>query len=628
MAKTILLVAVMAAGLAWGEGADLRIVRKVGGRRVTECARVELESVGDAAWRFRFAKEKIPADALRVEVVPDFFKAAFGEAGYWFQGRGVWGSFRPRTGTNFWTRLQTPVFGVKRGGSLWYAHMKTYRFDYEVRVVAGNGGYEVFPSIVLQTIRRYSDLYNDVEIDFHRLDGEAADYNGVARAYHEYRARRGELTPIKERVKTHPWLGYACECLPIRIQTHAAKDVPKEKVDYLYGQEPPMKVYMPFHTAEEFVTAIHDVGIDKAAFVSAGWNSGGYDGRLPDHFPVEPVLGGEQGLRRLIAHAKGYGYLFMLHATYTEVYRCCEHYDERYIAKTRDGQRAWNGLYFGGNCYFICPKCSMSEWLPSEMRRMKDLGIEGAHYIDVASIIYPNRCADPRHPATAEEMGEVYREMFRETTRVFGGCWSEGGMDYLMGGETDHINYVGGDLRRIWERQRPAEFDQKRQNRVNFAEGVFPLWELLYHGYVLYCPDRLCQNHTRGMNHPKKDESGNLDWLEGDGIVDPRISLKLVEFGGQPIFYSYKFKDVPAMKRAYEEFKPYRHLMKERMVSHREVEKDLFETRYENGESTLCNYAATVRRGVPAWGYVIRDAAGATTFSHSFLDEYHAFSGR
>ena len=605
------------------ETAQVRLIRNVGGKRVTETRTAALERVDGATFRFNWAKEEIPEDTLRLEVVPDFMRAEVGDGGWWFQGRGVWGGFRAQVGTNFWTQQQMPIYGVKRvrpGAApvLWWAHVKTYRFDYEFRVAADGKTYEVYPSVVFPRVRAFSDLYDDVTVDFHRLDGDAADYNAVAAAYRKYREDRGELTPIRERVKSQPSLAYMCEAMPVRIQQHAAKDIPPQKVDYLFGQEPPMKVYMPFCAAEDFVRAIHETGIDKAVIVSAGWNTGGYDGRLPDHFPVEPVLGGEEGLRRLIATTKELGYKFMLHATYTEVYRCCEHYDERYIAKKRDGSRAWNGLYFGGNCYWICPKCSMAEWLPDEMRRMKGLGIEDCHYIDFVSTVYPNRCADPAHPATIEQMAEVYREMFREAKRVFGGVWSEGGMDQMAGVE-DHINYVSGDMRRIW--------DGNQERRLSFGEGVFPLWELVYHGYVLYCPDRLCQNHTRGLNHPKKDEAGNLDWLEGDGIVDPRISLKLVEFGGQPIFYTYRFRDVPAIRRAWDEFVPYRHLMKERMTRHRAVTPDVYETCYENGERTLCNYNAEPfavgADQIPAYGYLLLDAAGKVSFSHTFNDGLH-----
>jgi hypothetical protein len=164
----------------------------------------------------------------------------------------------------------------------------------------------------------------------------------------------------------------------------------------------------------------------------------------------------------------------------------------------------------------------------------------------------------------------------------------------------DCINYVSVEMKRL--------HDGKTKG-LELVSGCHPLWELVYHGVILYTPDRLTQNHTRGQNHPKKDESGTLDWLEGDGIVDPAISLKIVEFGGRPIFYSYKTKDVPAMKRAWDEFVPVRHLQKELMLSHKTIAPGVTVTCYGNGESVVCNYSEkpyTYRNvPVPPFGYRI-----------------------
>ena len=119
-----------------------------------------------------------------------------------------------------------------------------------------------------------------------------------------------------------------------------------------------------------------------------------------------------------------------------------------------------------------------------------------------------------------------------------------------------------------------------------------PLWEIVYHGTILYNSDRFTQNHTRGQNHAKREESGTLDWLKGDGIVDPRTTLKIAEFGGRPIFYTYLLEDIPAMKRAYDEFQPLKHLQTVLIDSHDEVAPDIFVTSYENGEKVVCNYSA------------------------------------
>ena len=447
-------------------------------------------------------------------------------------------------------------------------------------------------------MRRFFDLYADIEIDFHFLEGENADYNGMAKGYQAWQFAHG-VKPIKERIKEFPDLAYMCDAMVIRIQTHGAKTIPDKPTDFTKETEWPINVYMPFDKAEEFVSAIRASGIDKAAIVSAGWNKGGYDGQLPEHFPVEPVFGGEAGLRKLIRHTQDLGYLIMLHATCTEVYRICPRFDENDIAKRRDGSWDWNGLYFGGSCYWVCERRSWENWIPEEMRRMRALGVKGSHYVDVFSATYPNRCADPRHLATPEQMAGYQNNILAEAKKVFGGVTSEGGYDHVAA-NIDCINYVSVEMKKI--------HDGKTKG-LELVSGCHPLWELVYHGVILYTPDRLTQNHTRGQNHPKKDESGTLDWLEGDGIVDPAISLKIVEFGGRPIFYSYKTKDVPAMKRAWDEFVPVRHLQKELMLSHRTLAPGVTATRYGNGETVVCNYSdKPYQQGletVPSLGYRI-----------------------
>ena len=554
---------------------------------------------GEGRWRVKLAKAEIPAEAKALDVVPSFMTAKTGENGYWMNGRGVYGRFDRDEGENRWWRSQMPIFAVKRGDTLHFGQMKTYRFDYDLVVRVKKGVYEVFPRIRFDRVREYFPLYADVEIEFTRLDGAEADYNGVARAYRAARLAAGEIRPIRERMKDQPELGYLSEAMVVRLQTHGAKSIPDKPTDYTPTNEPPINVYLPFAKAEEFVQAVHDAGVDRAAFVSAGWNAGGYDGRLPEHFPVEPAFGGEAGLRRLVRRTQDLGFMMMLHATMTEVYTTCPRFSEDYIAKKADGSRAWNGLYFGGSCYWICERASWEGWVADEMRRMRELGAHGSHYVDVFSATYPNRCADPRHPATPEQMAGYQNKILAEAKRVFGGASSEGGYDHVAG-NVDCINYVSVEMKKL--------HDGKTKG-LELVSGVFPLWELVYHGIILYTSDRLVQNHTRGQNHAKKDESGNLDWLEGDGVVDPRISLKIVEWGGRPIFYSYKVRDVPMIARAAAEFKSVRHLQKELMTSHREVAPQVFETVYANGEATICNYnereVECAGRKVPALGYVL-----------------------
>lgn len=203
---------------------------------------------------------------------------------------------------------------------------------------------------------------------------------------------------IKDRAKDFPELEYLCESIVIRIQTHCAKPISEKRIDFTKETELPVIAHMPFGVSEEFVKAIKDSGVDKATIVSAGWNYGGYDGRTPSHFPVEITVGGEDGLKRLCQKVREMGYQFTLHATNTDGYTVSPMWNPDWVGKRADGSFDVGGLWAGGNCYNVCQNCSWHKWVPAELKKMRDLGAKGPHYIDVYSAIYPNRCADPKHP--------------------------------------------------------------------------------------------------------------------------------------------------------------------------------------------------------------------------------------
>ena len=159
-----------------------------------ETRTVELEKTGEASWRFILPKAEIPRDAKCVEVVPSFMTARKGDDGYWMQARGTYGRFDKEDGTYVKPQQLMPIFGVKRGGSLWYAHVKKWRFTYDFVTTAKKGTYETFPRFRCDKVHGfYKEYYDDIVVDFHRLDGAEADYNGLALAYRKFQLDRGAV---------------------------------------------------------------------------------------------------------------------------------------------------------------------------------------------------------------------------------------------------------------------------------------------------------------------------------------------------------------------------------------------------------------------------------------------------
>lgn len=605
------------------ETAEVRFVwgtsRKPG--RV-ETRSVALQRQDDGTWRFSLPKEEIPDDVFSVEVVPSFMTAKKGDDGWWMQARGTYGRFDKDDGVYVVDRQLMPVYAVKKGDTLWAAHVRSWRFHYDFVTRVRKGVYRTFARFRCDKVRDvFSSYYDGITVDFRRFDGADAGYVAVAGAYRDHQLKTGTVRTIKDRVRDYPELDYLCDAIVVRIQTHAAKPIP-ETADgiaqkfFRRGEELPIVVHMPFGVTEEFLQALKDAGIDKLSVCSAGWQDGGYDGRTPGHFPVGVNAGGAEAFDRLIARAKKLGYQFALHATNTDGYMCSSLWDEDWVCKNAAGELQKGGLWAGGQCYWVCQQCAWERWIPKEMKMMAALGIRGPHYIDVYSATYPIPCGDRRHLCTPEKTAEYQNRILAYGKELMGGAASESGYDHVAG-NIDYINYIERDLQLL-----------KRGAHNKLVAGVFPLWELVYHGIILYNSDRLTQNHTRGKCLYKLEKSGDPRWMEGDGVEDPYAALKIVEFGGRPIFYTYKFADVPRIKKAWDEFVPVRHLQRERMVSHRAVEKDVFETRYGDGSRTVCNYrgqtVAVDGVPVPSLGYVLFSPDGKVQHRESFKQKEEA----
>ena len=58
--------------------------------------------------------------------------------------------------------------------------------------------------------------------------------------------------------------------------------------------EPPVTAYVTFDRVKDIIDACDAAGVGKAEYCLVGWNYRGHDGRWPQMFPVEPLLGGER----------------------------------------------------------------------------------------------------------------------------------------------------------------------------------------------------------------------------------------------------------------------------------------------------------------------------------------------
>lgn len=562
------------AGPAFTEEPEVRLLFKLSDGK-TETKRFPLTRDGNIQF-LNIPKESIPPGVEFLEVHHPFAAAGAGEDGFYVFCNGMYGTFKNRpNGTYQNTHVTMPILGVKTPRGALTAIMTGMRYEVRQVVVVKDGAYTVFPRYML-----FGETpYDDIGIEFHLLDKDAATYADMAKVYRKYQLKRKVVTPLKERVRNNPELAYAAQAIEVRVRM-GWKPVPSPVGEQTAENEPPMKVAVTFDRFRQIIDAFKHRGIDRAEFCLVGWNIGGHDGRYPQIFPVEERLGGEAKLREAIRKARDEGFQIVCHTNYSDAYsasRIGGLWDEGYLLKQKDGGFAQHTTWGGGNMYQTCPKCMYERFLKSDFEKIASLGFRGLHYIDVYSTVNPRTCYAAEHPLTKEGFAEWTKKIQEATQKTFGGFASEGGFDYGVS-NLDYALYIS--------------FYNPDGKPHPLIDRHVPFWQLVYNGIVLNNP------YTATTNYTIKPDS---------------VKLKLVEFGGRPMFYFHsKFKEsganwmgdddltcateeellrsVEAVKRGYAEFEELKHLQFEFMESHDTLSENVFVTTFSDETRIVVNY--------------------------------------
>ena len=443
----------------------------------------------------------VPPETKRLEVCLDFLNARAGTEGYYIVpsvSACFLMKFIPREDTEYETtaHLMT-MFGARLGDEAKLVVMEAMRFDYCLRTAVREGQYTISMVYDLTKI----DLYEDIVLRVYTLTGEEADYSGVARKYRRLQEQKLRLKPLAERAGQEPEIAYALDNMPVIRIRMGWKPVPTRVPEQNPENEPPMHVARTFEQVEGLMEAMKRQGIERAELCLVGWNRKGHDGRWPQVFPVEPELGGEEGLKKLTAHAERLGYRVVCHTNNSDAYSVADCWDPDDIIREKAGGMSVNNVYWsGGRMYNLCPRMAYEKYQPADYERMKDIGFRGFHYIDVLTIVPPRSCFHREHPLNAEQTAGFINRILARARAQFGGAASEGGLDFAAA-NLDYALYVGFNL---------------TQGLPPVADELIPLWQLVYHGYILSNPWAETVNYV---------------------IKGPVNRLRFHEFGGMPTIY-------------------------------------------------------------------------------------------
>ncbi len=536
----------------------------------------EIRSLECTGRQIRLSRKTIPAGVASVDFTPDLFEVESGSAGFFLipsilnDGHAAQTFFRKRQDCEcIFEKSNMPVFAMSRGNSATLAIVTGMPLDYVLVAGVRKGVYYLYPRFILDGEIPPEDL------EIRLLDVPGGSYSEIAAAYRKFQLDRGACTLLRDRIRHYPVIGEALRGPEVRIRM-AWKPVPPPVLEQTPENEPPIHVAVSFERACEIVEEFHRQGIENAEFCLVGWNKSGHDGRFPDLFPVEPLLGGEEGLRKLIKKARSYGYLISAHANLLDSYTIASRWRREDMLKNPDGTPVKSDCWSGGQSYLLCPEAAHRRFAEQDCRDIASLGFRGTHYLDVMSIATPRKCYDPHHPLSRREAGEWRGKTLSLAREILGSSGSEGSLDFCIG-DLDYVLYT------IFYLNPPMP---------EICDEFIPFWHLVYHGIVHY--NTFCDTVNSAI---KKDR--NL-WLLN------------VEWGGRPLAYYYaKFLSVGAnwmgdedlgcatrdelvsgiveIKREFEEYKTIRDLQLEVILEHRKLERDVALVTYETGTRLLIN---------------------------------------
>lgn len=529
-----------------------------------------LEPAEGGALRLRVPKGAISKNSKFLDILSADAEANKGDAGYWILADGRLGHFDKSDGYLYERRQPMPLYGVKKGGRAFVAIVKGLKYEFAMIVEAKGGAYKIFPRFLTGEI--YGGAYEDLIIDFHYYEGAAANYSSMGREYRKYQLSRGEVKPLRERVKTQPTLAYTAKSVFFRVKM--GEKSYKERIEIMTPEnEPKVNVYNTFDDFANYARELKRLGVDDVEMCFVGWNLRGFEGRLPDLFPPDPAFGGEKKMKEAVATAQSLGYQVVCHVCNKLWFSIAERFSFDDLAKNPDGSPARLGVLAGGRAYKACFQRVNERIIGGDIKGMLALGLKGTHHIDVTSAVVPYQCCDPRHPCTRAQTARHMNEVGLKCRAAFGGFGSEGSCDHVAN-SMDFALYV-------WAY--PDWLGKKNPLMSRLA----PIWLIAYHGIILSNPIYSTIDYTYRDNPMRA-------WSPYNGITDPNIlRLKMAEFNGRPVFYfaNYKKLGLAPVKEAYDAYKPMRHLQYEFIDFHDEIAKDVFITKFSNGEFIITNYS-------------------------------------
>jgi len=244
-----------------------------------------------------------------------------------------------------------------------------------------------------------------------------------------------------------------------------------------------------FSSIKNDLHMLSDYGLRNGALIIHNWQHFGYDNGLPQHFPANEALGGDEALLDLVAEGVNNGHRVALHENYVDYYPNFPGFDPAAIALESDGsqKKAWFNKSTGIRAFATKPGLMVQEaaGVSPEIRRLYGTN---AVFIDVNSStsISNHGDFDVQVPEAAKlRLWTANNEALWKFERAAhnGPCFGEGLQHWYYSGLLDGVEAQTGTGTNVAQNTGAAiplfvDFDLRRIHplQVNHGVGYYERW--------------------------------------------------------------------------------------------------------------------------------------------------------
>ncbi|MCI8361391.1 MAG: hypothetical protein HFE86_08665 [Clostridiales bacterium] len=487
----------------------------------------------------------------------------------------AWENNRDSTGLK---RAMLPVYGVKKNSHAYLAVIEDGDANASIKFLPSgntvdlnriNATFLYRAQVQVTSSSQYASgvatIYNkermktNPQVRFVFLDGEDADYSGMANAYRTYLLDN-------QKIKKSSLIG---DKLPLAIDMYGYT-----LKSMLFFQK-----VMPLSTFEEMNQVIDELnaaGIDNTLLHINSWDRR-YE---PNQFKVPSELGGKEGLRRLVENTKAAGGQVFLDCNVVDADTFTYNIDSSKLAynsnlKIYEYQSYW---------YKLFSPMYVQKQMPGYMQKLEKLGNPGIGQYRMGSMIYNdyNSKYNTGRDECADIWGDLYRMMQQQTLTAsyMGNAYLLDGTDWLLDIPMSSTGYI-------------------------FSDESVPFYQMVVHGLIPYT--------AKPFNHFYDKQKEKLQTVEYGAAPMYKItyrdstSLRKLFYGFTTPYESVK----DDMVEVYNEMNGRLHtLCDQYIVKHERLNGDVVVETFSGGQKLYINYsneAYTVGDvTVPALDYVVR----------------------